>query len=179
MKALLSLACACGFVFGTGCGMSPEDSRKLWRHVDGALGKSQGQALTADVDLDADCSDGGTVSFNGSLDTPDDATSGSTFEYEVTFNACAGDDETLNGNLKYSSTLDTTSAGLSFVFHYQGHIDGSGEENGACDVDMDGSLSSSITGDGSSFGNVDVEYEYDGTICGNDADETFSASTSD
>jgi hypothetical protein len=191
------------------CGVSEQDSKKLWSSIESSLGHGSGatkqQALSVGINFDLDCANGGTASLDAGLDVTQDNAArdgalGSTgsdtgntdtlnalFGYDVTYDRCRPDDNTLDGDLKYEATLVATStdaaAGVDVQTLYRGSVTSSGDTNGTCDVDVTGHIQAAAgEGPGDEF-DSGVHVVYSGTICGHDAsqvlnvDEKVSTST--
>lgn len=177
ISALSLPLAACG-------GLSAEDARAFWGSVEGSLqsgaGNSASQPLSVNVDVDANCRYGGEMTFDGALNVEEDGapgTFGSTFAYEVSYDACQHDENTLDGVVQYASELrgqaGDGAAEVSYVYVYQGTLAVSGEQNGTCDFNLEGRVvSSAEIGDGH-FG-AETHVVYAGTLCGHDADEVLN-----
>lgn len=166
------------------CGVNPADSGKVWRSVTRSLGATSGdqQALTASFSFDVDCENGGEAELEAALNI-DDETDGhllALFGYQIRYDACQPDDNTLDGELDYHATVvaDETDNGgvLTVRTNYQGIVTSTGETNGTCEIDVVGTVdAAAYENPGEEFhGQVDTSYT--GTICGNEVDEVFSAS---
>ena len=166
------------------CGVNPAASGKVWRSVTRSLGATSGdqQALTASFSFDGDCENGGEAELQAELNI-DDETDGhllALFGYQIRYDACQPDDNTLDGELDYHATVvaDETDNGgvLTVRTNYQGTVTSTGETNGTCEIDVVGTVdAAAYENPGEEFhGQVDTSYT--GTICGNDVDEVFSAS---
>src|SRR4051794_19693141 len=93
-------------VGGAGCGVSPEQSKKLWTSIESSLGHPSGstrqQALSVGLDFNVDCAEGGTASLKANLDvtgsnTGVDSALNALFGYDVTYERCQPDENTLDG----------------------------------------------------------------------------------
>jgi hypothetical protein len=186
----------------TGCGVSEQDSKKLWSSIEASLGHSAGgtkqQALSVGINFDVDCANGGTASLDASLDvggtdtgaardgavgvdpnpTPGVNTLNALFGYDVAYDRCQPDDNTLNGDLKYEAELVATStdaaAGVDVQTLYRGSVTSSGATNGTCDVDVTGQIQAAAgEGPGDEF-QSGVHIVYSGTICGHDASQVLN-----
>lgn len=183
-------------VAACGAELSEADARQLWRSVEDSLVDGSGhgsggfgQALTvaASVDstFDAACDDGGEVAFDGRLDTVTDIGDGAgvstatVFDYDATYDDCADDGDVLNGIVEWSNVVNANVGGgvgaeVVVVYSYEGTVAVSGETNGTCDFDIDGSVVVSA-GDSGVF--VGVSHadrtSYQGTLCGYDAEDTL------
>lgn len=159
--------------------LDQQDARAMFGSIESGLagGQAGGQALSIDAEFDVECRYGGSALFDGSFDA--DAVDGAAvaqFAYEVTFDKCANDDNTIDGIVNYVSRLGAevsdSMASVDFVYTYQGSLVTQGESNGTCDFDVRGAISSaSAFGDGS-FSN-ETEVLYTGTICGHDAEDVL------
>ena len=185
---LIGVAGLFAFAAVSGCQLNQEDSREVWGTVSNKLGTPSGQALTASntLTLTRDCEDGGEMTFDGSFeadteseDVGDELSLSAAFEYNVTFEGCQEDGDTIDGVLVYSSTLDVSAgdgeASAALLFHYDGSIAVQGEHSGACTIDMDGHFEASASEE---IGSAGASFVYEGSICGHDASETLSVSVS-
>ncbi len=174
---------------GAGCGVDDAGTQRLWGSVQRSLGRtgspgSQSQALTASFDFDVDCAKSGTASLTAKLDVDDSLvnTVNALFGYDVRYDACQPDDNTLDGELHYAAAVDAgssdTGAAIAVRTVYQGSVTSSGDTNGTCDIDVVGHVNAAAgQAPGDEFkSNVDIEYS--GTICGHDAHEVLNASAS-
>ena len=171
-----------------GCGVSPEDTKRVWGSVQKSLGKSGGgtrqQALSVGVDFDVDCARGGSAHMVAKLlidDQAIDATN-ALFGYDVAYDACEPDDDILDGDLHYAAALQAaatdSTATLSVRTVYQGSVSSHGATNGTCDVDVVGTVDAAAgQGPGDEF-QSGVSVVYSGTICGHDASETLNEKAS-
>lgn len=71
-----------------------------------SIGSRLTAPLSGTVNVSAACSRGGTVALAGSFDT---SGTGTSFDVDATFAACAEAEGTLGGNLHWTSTVDGTS----------------------------------------------------------------------
>lgn len=166
------------------CGVNPADSGKVWRSVTRTLDAGAGneQALTASFSFEVDCRYGGEAELDAALNI-DDETDGhllALFGWEIRYDACQPDDNTLDGQLDYTATVvadETENGGLLTVrTNYQGMVTSSGDTTGSCEIDVVGTLDvAAYQSPGEEF-HAQVDATYTGTICGNDVDEVFSAS---
>jgi hypothetical protein len=165
-----------------GCAqMSERDARATFASVESALhggSHDRGQALSVDVDFDLDCRYGGELQFRGALDTDDkqEGAFDATFEYDVTFDECENDENTVDGNVQYASMFGADwgdgRADVEYVYVYRGSVVVTGDTEGVCDFDVTGSVTHSAElGDG--FFGADTQVEYDGIICGRDAHDVL------
>ena len=175
LPVLFVIALALGLL---GCGVSPEDSKKLWKSVQGSLGHT-GQALTATFTFDASCANGGNAAMAAKLDVNDDVVNATNavFGYDITYERCQPDENTLDGTLHYAAAIETassdTGAAVRMRYVYQGSVSSSGATNGTCDIDVVGNLSAAAGQQpGDEFSST-VHMDYSGTICGNDASSTL------
>src|SRR5687768_4276603 len=104
----------CGMAFGlvvllAGCGVNPDDSRALWGSVQKSFGGGTNtQALSVSVDLEVDCLKGGEADISVVLDVDDDSPLfdlTALFGYDIGYDDCQPDDNTLNGDLHYAASL--------------------------------------------------------------------------
>ena len=141
MRFVVLSVVVAGVVGLSGCGVGPDDSKKLWRSIESSLGHntaagSRQQALSVGIDFDVDCADGGTASLNANLDvtTPAENAVNALFGYDVQYERCKPDENTLDGELRYGAVLvagaTDTGAGLDEQTRYQGSVTSSGESNG-------------------------------------------------
>jgi hypothetical protein len=168
-----------------GCGVSPQDTRAMWSSVQKTLGArgANTQALSVSVGLEMDCAKGGTADVTVNLNIDDDSPLfdlAALFGYEIEYEACQPDVNTLDGDLKYAASLvaDRTDDGgvLTIRTLYRGTITVSGESNYTCDIDVTGSLdAAAYERPGDEFA-ASVHMEYSGTICDQDADEVLDVS---
>ncbi len=166
------------------CGVNPADSGKVWRSVTRTLGADSGnqQALSASFTFEVDCENGGEAELEALFDL-DDETAGhlaAVFGYQIRYDECQPDDNTLDGELNYDATVvadHTDNGGLLTVrTTYQGVVTSTGEANGTCEIDVVGTLDAAAYElPGEEF-HAQVDATYTGTICGNEVDEVFSAS---
>lgn len=185
MTSLRSLVLAAIVVSSlAACGVNPADSSKVWRSVTRSLGAGSAdeQALTASFSFDVDCENGGEAEFDAALNV-DDETEGhllALFGYQIRYQACQPDDNTLDGQLDYTATVvgdETESGGLLTVrTSYQGTVTSTGETNGTCEIDVIGTLDAAAYQNPGEEFHAQVDASYSGTICGNEVDEVFSAS---
>lgn len=166
------------------CGVNPADSGKVWRSVTRTLqpASADEQALTASFTFDVDCRNGGEAEFDAALDL-DDETDGhllALFGYQIRYQACQPDENTLDGQLDYSATVvadETDSGGLLTVrTTYQGAVTSTGETNGTCEIDVVGTLDAAAYENPGEELHAQVDTSYTGTVCGNEVDDVFSAS---
>jgi hypothetical protein len=170
----LPFALACG-----GLPLDKDGARNMFHSMEGRLqGNANAQPLSIDFSFESDCPRGGTVEFDGELDTEDKLFDGSaTFQYDVHFEGCADSENKLDGDVQYMALLDTElmegSASFDYMYVYRGSLVSEGEATGSCDFDVRGAVSVDSTfGDGS-FGS-DVEVVYEGQLCGHDADDVLN-----
>lgn len=165
------------------CGVNPADSGKVWRSVTRTLGAGPAgeQALTASFSFDVDCRYGGEAEIDAALDVNDE-TDGhllALFGYQIRYDACQPDDNTLDGQLDYTATVvadETSNGGLLTVrTNYQGTVTSSGDTTGTCEIDVVGTLDAAAYENPGEEFHAQVDATYTGTICGNEVDEVFSA----
>ncbi|MBI1946511.1 MAG: hypothetical protein HYS27_12490 [Deltaproteobacteria bacterium] len=172
------------FAMLAACGVNPADSGKVWRSVTRTLGadRANEQALTASFSFDVDCENGGEAEMEAALNI-DDETEGhlaALFGWQIRYDACQPDDNTLDGQLDYDAIMvadETEQGGLLTVrTTYQGTVTSTGETNGTCEIDVVGTLdAAAYEVPGEEF-HAQADASYTGTICGNEVDEVFSAS---
>ncbi|HEY4222653.1 MAG TPA: hypothetical protein VGO62_14960, partial [Myxococcota bacterium] len=143
---------AIALALSAGCGVDEANSAKVWNSIQSSLGKSAGgnsksQALTVTSDggFRVDCRESGSAELTTKLDvnTTDD-TANVLFGYEVDYNACKPDENTLDGSFTYAASLvaqsDPGAASAHLHTRYSGSVTSSGESNGTCDVDVTGDV---------------------------------------
>ncbi len=182
-SALFILAAA-----SSGCGMGQEDARATWSSVKSSLA-SDGQALNISFDADeVPCENGGSLALElnlaigeGEEGVPEGAAA--SFGYDITYDECQPDENTLDGNLEYAAVVTTessdTEARIGVVYIYRGTIVVSGEENGTCEIDVQGYVSADAAGSPGDEFSATVDMDYTGTICGEDAHEALNADADD
>lgn len=184
---------------GCAAELSEADARALWNSVEDTLvdgsgnrdGAGFGQALSvsasSDVQFDAACDDGGEIAFDGLLSTStviDGTVSSATvFDLDATYDDCAEDGDVFNGEVEWASAVNVTAgadigAEVLVVYSYQGSIVVEGETNGVCDFDIEGNVLVSANDSGVFVGvSRRDETDYEGTLCGHDADDVLNGST--
>jgi hypothetical protein len=192
-NSILSLIVISTFHLACAAELSESDARALWSSVedtlvDGSNGRSSsGQALTVststETQFDAACDDGGEIEFDGVLSTTttiDGLVSTATaFDYDATYDDCADEDNLLNGDVAWSSSVNVNVGGdigaeVLVVYSYQGTIVVEGETNGVCDFDLEGNVLVSANDSGVFVGvSQRDETDYEGTLCGHDAEDVL------
>jgi hypothetical protein len=166
----------------TGCGTNPVDSKKVWRSVQRSLGAGDTtQALSASFTFEVDCERGGGAELTAGLDIDDTITNALSgiFGYEIRYDECQPDENTLDGELDYRAALlaDATDTGgqLTVRTQYQGVVNTTGATTSTCEIDVEGTFDAAAYEDPGEEFHGQVDMTYTGTICGNAVDEVFSA----
>jgi hypothetical protein len=175
--------------FSSGCGVDDQHTQLMWRSIQSSLGKTQGhgQALTASFDFSIECEESGDADLTARVDvtSPLEHAVNVLFGYDVTYNECRPDENTLDGELHYAAVVDAgasdAGAAVNIDYTYEGSVTSTGDSNGTCDIDVTGHLDASAShadataaGPGDEFAS-DAHVVYDGTICGHDAHEVLNA----
>ena len=129
----------------------------------------EGSVDPDDVDLDSDCSDGGTVTLAGTLTqsvAPGDISQ--SFDYTATFAGCTDEDLVIDGDIDYLFTQEISGVDVSQVWDYSGTLTYTGSYVGSCDVDVQGEQAVNDTS---------ASITWSGTFCGDDASVALVAST--
>ncbi|MFB6372973.1 MAG: hypothetical protein ABEN55_07635 [Bradymonadaceae bacterium] len=186
MRRYLTIGTLLFMLIMAGCGnnMTEEETKKAWRSTQQTLasGDSQAQAKVSTSDdgsstqttVDYTCPQGGSASFEGTYSASSSGEgSGSTDTFEadmnIQYNSCESSNITINGNLNYNVTTESTGDSASLVYKMSGNLDYSGEVKGSCKIDMTGKLSVNSSRAG---------WSYSGTACGHDAEQTLGGSGS-
>ncbi len=158
---------------------SEDDAAKGWVATQSALenGSNSVQTRAADttvnIDASADCLNGGSAHFKGTLETTVDlenptAGNSTNFDYTTTFSGCTTQGVTIDGALDYQLMTSTSGDGSASVnYAYSGEVTWSGDVNGSCVIDMTASVET---------GPTSVSATYSGTVCGFDASATLNVS---
>jgi hypothetical protein len=173
----------------TGCpSMSEEDAQATWASIGKSLNNDDGpreQALSIDIAASAtfDCRRSGDMDVASNLEA--DAGDGDlavAFDYDINYNECRPDDETLDGDLAYRlafSSVDVEDGRESaLTYTYSGIIQVT-DENGDvrdCVIDAEGFASSDIDREAGAEFRASREVRYEGSICGHEADSIASVS---
>ena len=179
MSPLKALVVALGSISLTACGgMSDEDIDRGWQATQAMLiagTATQGQALTsvdAGTDFDLPCPGGGAASFEAQAEASEDAGRvEADFSYLVSFDACVVGQVQVDGSLAYASESSAEFAQASHTFVYLGDVEWSGAVEGSCPINMIGTAAA-----GASSLGLSASLEFDGNICGRDADMTLGFS---
>ena len=173
MSQLKALIVALGSISLTACGgMSDEDIDRGWQATQAMLvagAATHGQALTsvdAGTDFDMPCPGGGNASFEAQAEASLDAgRAEADFSYLVSFDACVVEQVQIDGSVAYASESSAELGEASHTFIYLGDVEWSGAVEGGCPINMVGTAAAGV----SSLG-LSASLEFDGNICGRDAD---------
>jgi len=191
MRRFLTIAILFYALVLAGCGndqLTEDESERAWNSTQQTLtsgearvqGEGSGSEEGSDSDLTVDytCPEGGTARFEGSYTFENSGNEGSDHavletDLTVSFDACANNNITADGFINYTTRTETNDSGAEFVTDWTGDLDYSGEINGTCQIDMHGEMSAE-----SGSESVSYQYDYSGTVCGHDADQTLEGSGS-
>lgn len=152
---------------------SEEDAVKGWAATQSALetGSAGTYQTAVDIDTSADCLNGGTAHFKGTVDTTIDlenpaAGNSTNLDYTTTFNGCTTQGVTIDGTLDYTLMTMTSGEGSASVHYtYAGEVTWSGDVSGSCVIDMSADVVTDTTG---------ASVSYKGSVCGFDAAATLN-----
>ena len=133
-----------------------------------ADGDSAPRALPVAVDVDFTyaCPGGGDIRYVGTYDVATGGASADvTFNYTATFDGCDAGGLTVDGELDYASSVQTTDTSSAVQFSYKGELTWKGDVDGSCAISMEASVSATV-------GAASVTYK--GSICGYDAAATLN-----
>lgn len=188
MKKFASMMVVAMVVVGCGGDVSEDDARAGWAKTNAVLasGSAAAQGSAGDtaqdpgyralpvgtsVDFEYACQGGGTLHFVGTYEVVTGGVgTGVDFTYDAAFAACNAAGVTVDGELSYASTVSTSDTGSSVTYSYKGELSWSGDVDGSCGIDMEGSVTTTTGGVGA--GSVSISYK--GTICGYDAAATLN-----
>ncbi len=154
-----------------GCpGLTDAQVEEAWGTSEAALTSASAQAPTGDVDLDADCTDGGSVALSGTL-TQNVGAGGveQSFDYTVAYTACSKDGIVTDGDLDWSLEQVVDGGTARQRWSYAGTLTWSGDVSGTCDLEMEAEQEASSTS---------ASVSWSGTICDRDASVVLEASGS-
>lgn len=158
--------------FATACSdpLTKAEAKKAWPGTNSTLegGRSTSGALTAadplSIGVSTACPDDGTMKFSVSLSSFDTV---GEFSFDVEFDDCGANNLVINGEIEYALGISTDANGSLFTWGWKGDLSYSGEVEGDCEYDMEGSLSVTTGGTGDP---TSVSVQYGGTLCGYEAD---------
>lgn len=169
-----------------GCGnqMSEEESQEAWgttqqtlssgeAQVQGDVKESSSDSPNTDASLDYTCPEGGSATFEGEYtytSSDDEGSSTDKFEADMTvdYRACENNDIVIDGAVNYNLKTETSGDSFKYVYDWDGDLDYSGDVNGSCRIDMTGEMN---------FDSSSVSWNYSGTVCGHDAEQTLESSS--
>ncbi len=165
-----------------GCGpMSADDARAAWssvgRSIDPSSGREQALSVNFDTDTSLDCLRSGRMKVEANVDAAaEDGDLQLAFDLGLQYFACQPDEDTIDGNLDYVAAFSSTGSDVgrssALQYTYEGTLqvtkaDGTVQE---CVIDATGTANSEIEQlPGAEF-HASADVDYQGTICGQDAD---------
>ncbi|HRI07825.1 MAG TPA: hypothetical protein PKW35_08415 [Nannocystaceae bacterium] len=187
MKKFASMMVVAMVVVGCGGDVSEDDARSGWAKTNAVLssGGMAAQSSAGDtaqdpsyralpvgtsVDYQYACSGGGTLHFVGTYEVATGLGTDVNFTYDATFAGCDAGGVTVDGQLDYAASVSTSDTGTSITYDYKGDLTWSGDVEGGCVIDMQGSVTTTTGGVGP--GSVSISYK--GSICGYDAAATLN-----
>ena len=146
----------------TQAGTEQAENSSFWSNV------SQFQG--GDINIDMECTEGGSAGMTGNVSVPDDSSGAAETEmaFEFDFQSCGEDGVTVDGNLAYWTHSVTDENGLEMSVTMDGQLDYSGDIEESCAMDVAVNVKMDFSGGFESF---DIDVEATGSFCGYDINE--------